>query len=137
MARERCNCGCGQPTAATMRMRKLKCDVCGCPLRMSRSWLELNGSPACGCGGSFEPECLEDRCRLPGEEGQVAWAEYMGRQTFSAIQSDRAKRGHAKRRRVVELRVETPEARRKRLEAMPSDQRAMVTSPREYHEIPF
>jgi hypothetical protein len=120
-----------------MRMRKLKCDSCGCPLRMTRAWLELNGKPSCGCGGVFQPECLEDACRLPGEEGHAACVEYDGKLTVSAIQSERAKRGHEKRRRIKELRAQTPEQRRAGLAAMPSEIRAMAATPREYQEIPF
>jgi hypothetical protein len=102
--RERCLCGCGQPTAATMRMRKLRCDECGCPLRMSRSWLEVNGAPSCGCGGSFEPECLEDRCRLPGDAGEAARVECMGRADEFAVRSERARKAGATRSRRAAAR---------------------------------
>jgi hypothetical protein len=111
MARERCNCGCGQPTAATMRMRKLKCDVCGCPLRMSRSWLEVNGAPACGCGGVFVPDCLEDRCRLPGEAGEAAWVEWQGRETVRAVCAENGAKGGAVSARKARVRRMTRDER--------------------------
>jgi hypothetical protein len=75
----RCDCGCGQKTADTVRQRKLTCDGCGCTLRMARTWLERIGAPSCACGAAFAPDCLYDAACLPGAAGDAARAEAMGR----------------------------------------------------------
>jgi hypothetical protein len=99
MARgSKCACGCGQQSAATMRQRKLTCDACGCGLRMSRQWIERVGAPSCACGGAFLPDCLEDRCRLPGDAGAAARSEYMAVCTFGTTDAAAALRKEGKGR---------------------------------------
>lgn len=74
-----CQCGCGQKTAATMRLRRLTCDSCGYPCRTTRTWIEQRGCQPCACGGLIVPDCLEDRAHLPGAEGEQAWREMESR----------------------------------------------------------
>jgi hypothetical protein len=108
MARgSKCDCGCGQKSAATVRQRKLTCTGCGCLLRMSRTWLHEAGAPSCSCGAPFEPDCLHDRCCLPGAEGEAAMQEFNTRDAMHGVLSERAQKAAAtrKRRRTARLQV--------------------------------
>lgn len=91
--RVKCECGCGQAPAVSCRQRLVEC-TCGLKVRMTREWLE-RVTLQCSCGSTLEPVCLLDRAQS-GDD--AAWAEIEGRRAFSGLQSDRAKRGAAKRR---------------------------------------
>src|SRR5438067_1287553 len=110
--RERCLCGCGQATAATTRLRLCRCDQCGCPVRITRSWIERGACGTCGCGGNVVPECLEDRIRMPGEADAQAWTEYTGRETVRAVCSENGAKGGAMSAVKARVRRMTPDERR-------------------------
>lgn len=46
-------------SAATTRMRKVACPVCGYTVRMARKWIAV-GMPTCPCGATMAPEDIED-----------------------------------------------------------------------------
>lgn len=56
----KCDCGCKQAPPETCRTRKVECEACGYPGRVTRSWLE-RGAPVCPCGGTMHATCLNDR----------------------------------------------------------------------------
>jgi hypothetical protein len=56
-------------TAATTRLRKVECDLCGCIARMSRAAIRKSGLPTCGCGQKMTCADLEDAATcLPERE---------------------------------------------------------------------
>lgn len=66
---------------------------------MTRDWL-ARVTLSCSCGGTLEPVCLLDRAQSGDRD---AWAEIQGRHAFSGIQSDRGRRGAARRKMRSEL----------------------------------
>jgi hypothetical protein len=94
-----CECGCGQSPIAVTRTRSLECEECRCPVRMSRSWLELNGLPGCGCGGRFVPRCLFDAAELEATDvGKAAAAELSARYQEFSLRSENSRKASRKHR---------------------------------------
>lgn len=103
-SRNPCPCGCGQPATTVRasptrrvvvqgsRTRIAECSACGARIRSTRADFAL-GVHACRCGlGALLPICLEDRCALPGPDGDTAWEEYAGRAVVSAQQAEYGRR---------------------------------------------
>lgn len=97
-----CPCKCGQPAVKTSRTRRLSCRMCEYTARVSRAMI-VRGLPGCPCGAVLEPDCLEDRCLVPGDYGAAAWAELEGKRVYGEIQGDRARVGHRRRAFRAEL----------------------------------
>jgi hypothetical protein len=92
-----CECGCGQSPVTVTRTRSLECEECRCPVRMSRAWLEVNGLPACGCGGRFVPRCLFDLAELEQTDvGKAAAAELSARYQEFSLRSENARKASRK-----------------------------------------
>lgn len=94
----KCECGCGQASAATTRLRKAECDECGYVIRVTREWI-ARGLPLCPCGEPLALRCLEDRCCLPGDAGQAAGLEAWGKAAESERRSMNARKAARLRRR--------------------------------------
>lgn len=89
--RAKCPCGCGQAPADTTRLRKASCG-CGYVIRLSRECIG-RGAPGCPCGfGSLEPDCLLDRCYMPGEAGADAAGELDLRDLERAVRREPGRR---------------------------------------------
>lgn len=118
-ARQLCDCGCGQAPASSCRQRLVSCSLCSVKARMSREALATVVF-SCSCGGTVQPVCLLDRTAA-GDES--AWAEYMGRVTFSGVQSDRGRKGA----QIAKISRAVAEGQARRAAVLAAQERAMIS----------